>query len=79
MDRLLEQIRQNPRNVRLDDLRKLCDWYLGEPRQRGSHLIYRTPWPGQPLVNIQPTRGMAKLYQVRQVLSAIERLEENDG
>jgi predicted RNA binding protein YcfA (HicA-like mRNA interferase family) len=79
MDRAAEQIRQNPRNVRFNDLRKVCDWYFGEPRQRGSHLIYQTPWQGQPVVNIQSHRGMAKVYQVRQVLKAIDKLEELDG
>ena len=34
------------------------------------------PWPGEPLVNIQSRKGMAKPYQVRQVLKAIDKLEE---
>ena len=37
--------------------------------------MYRTPWPGDPRVNIQDDHGMAKPYQVRQVLRAIEKLE----
>ena len=36
---------------------------------------YRTPWPGDPRVNIQSVKGMAKAYQVRQVIRAIEKLE----
>ena len=79
MDKLLGQIRRNPRHVRFSDLRKLCDRYFGEPRQRGSHLFYRMPWQGQPLVNIQPSRGMAKEYQVRQALRAIAELERQDA
>jgi len=32
------------------------------------------PWPGDPRINLQEGRGgMAKAYQVRQVLLAIER------
>ena len=38
--------------------------------------VYRTPWAGDPRVNIQDDHGMAKPYQVRQVLAAIEKLEE---
>ena len=76
MDRAVERIRRNPRNIRFDELRKVCDRYFGQPRQRGSHLFYRVPWDGEPLVNIQPVRGMAKAYQVRQVLKAIDRLKE---
>jgi len=33
------------------------------------------PWQGDPRVNIQNDKGMAKAYQVRQVLKAIERLK----
>ena len=51
----------------------------GPPRQAGtSHRVYRTPWPGDPRVNIQDFRGMAKPYQVRQVLRAIDKLERGD-
>jgi len=76
MDKGLTRIRRNPRNVRFDDLRKICDHYFGQPRRRGSHLFYRTPWQGEPLVNIQSVRGTAKPYQVRQVIKAIDKLEE---
>jgi hypothetical protein len=45
-------------------------------RQRsGSHRIYATPWQGDPRVNLQNDKGMAKVYQVKQVLKAIEKLE----
>ena len=76
MDKTLDKIRRNPRNVRFDDLRKVCDLYFGQPRQRGSRLFHRTPWQGEPMVNIQRIRGMAKPYQVRQALKAIDKLME---
>ena len=69
-------MRQNPKGVRFQDLRRVCDHYFGPPRQQtGSHHVYRTPWPGDPRVNIQNDGMMAKPYQVRQVLKAIDRLE----
>lgn len=73
----LDAMRQAPQNVRFTDLAKVCDDYFGAPRQEGtSHRVYRTPWPGDPRVNIQRGKaGMAKAYQVRQVLAAIEKLE----
>ena len=72
----LRALRNNPKNVRFADLARLCDAYFGEPRQRGtSHRVYRTPWPGDPRVNIQNDKGKAKPYQVRQVIKAIEKLE----
>lgn len=73
---ILDSLRANPKGVRFADLARVCDRYFGEPRQKGtSHRIYRTPWPGDPRVNIQNAKGMAKPYQVRQVIKAIERLE----
>jgi len=55
----------------------MCDRYFGQPRQSGSHLFYRTPCQGEPLVNIQRIKGMAKPCQVRQARKAIDkRLEE---
>ena len=72
-------MRRNPKGVAYGDLCKVCDRYFGEARQSsGSHRIYKTPWQGDPRVNIQNDKGMAKAYQVRQVLRAIERLEEED-
>lgn len=79
--KLVAQIRNNPLDVRFDDLVKVCDHYFGEPRQKGtSHRVYKTPWQGDPRVNIQNKKGMAKPYQVKQVLLAIAKLErtEND-
>jgi hypothetical protein len=73
---LISQLKQNPANIRFADLCKVCDHYFGEARQSGSsHRIYKTPWQGDPRVNIQNNKGKAKAYQVRQVLKAIERLE----
>ena len=73
---ILDSLRANPKGVRFADLARVCDRYFGDPRRKGtSHRVYRTPWPGDPRVNIQNAKGMAKPYQVRQVIKAIERLE----
>ena len=77
---IIAQMRNNPSGVRFNDLCKVCEYFFGEARQRGtSHRVYRTPWQGDPRVNIQSKRGRARVYQVRQVLKAIERLEQDDG
>lgn len=69
-------MKANPKAVRFTDLRKVCEYYFGEPRQAsGSHCIFKTPWPGDPRVNIQDHGGKAKPYQVRQVLHALRRLK----
>lgn len=76
---ILEAMRRNPQGVRFSDLCRVCDAYFGTPRQRGSsHRVYRTPWPGDPRVNIQEDKGFGKAYQVRQVLKAIDRLGASD-
>ena len=55
---------------------KLCEEYFGSPRQSGgSHAIFKTPWQGDPRINIQNDKGKAKAYQVRQVLLAIDKIE----
>jgi hypothetical protein len=77
---IVAQMKRNPKDVRFSDLCKVCEFYFGEPRQDGSsHRVYKTPWQGDPRVNIQDHKGKAKAYQVKQVLRAIERLEVDHG
>ena len=77
---VLDRMRKNPKGVRFADLSRVCEHYFGAPRQRSSsHRIYRMPWQGDPRVNIQNDKGMAKAYQVRQVLKAIERLQNESS
>ena len=73
---IVRKARDSSAAVRFRDLVRVCDAYFGAPRQTGTnHRVYRTPWPGDPRVNIQDHDGMAKTYQVRQVLRAIDKLE----
>ncbi len=74
--KILAQMRVNPANIRYEDLAKVCEHYFGPPRTSGgSHAVYKTPWRGDPRVNIQNDHGKAKPYQVRQVLAAIDKKE----
>jgi hypothetical protein len=80
VDEILERMRRNPSGIRFRDLCRVCDKFFGTARQRStSHRVYRTPWQGDPRVNIQNAKGMAKAYQIRQVLRAIERLTDEDS
>ena len=77
---LVAVMRRNPRGIKFNDLCKVCDFYFGSPRNEGtSHRVYKTPWAGDPRVNIQNDKGMAKSYQVKQVLKAIDRLLEEEN
>ena len=79
-EKVLRAIRKDCTHVRYEDLKRLCIAYFGEPRQNGtSHAVFKTPWPGDPRVNIQKGEGgKAKGYQVKQVIKAIDRLLEGE-
>ncbi len=81
VEKIIASMKRNPADVGFHDLVKVCDHYFGQARQTGSsHRIYKTPWPGDPRVNIQEGKqAKAKPYQVRQVLAAIEKLEEMEN
>jgi len=65
----------NPKNVKFDDLQKIFTKYFGNPRVKGSHHIFKTPWEGDPRINIQKEGKMVKPYQVKLVLKALEKLK----
>jgi hypothetical protein len=69
----------NPYNALFADLLAICRRYFGEPRISGSHHIFKTPWKGDPRINLQKDGKMAKPYQVRAVKKAIEKMEEQNG
>ena len=80
IDDILAQMKRNPKDVRFTDLCKVCENFFGNPRDSASsHRIYRTPWQGDPRINIQNHKGKAKTYQVKQVLLALEKLEVGNG
>lgn len=70
---LYEKARANPRNVRFLGMKTLCECVgLVLDRVKGSHFIYRLDDPFF-LISIQKMKdGMAKPYQVRQLLDFIE-------
>ncbi|MFC1816795.1 toxin HicA [Thermodesulfobacteriota bacterium] len=80
IDDILAQMKRYPKDVRFTDLCKICENFFGKPRKSASnHRIYKTPWQGDPRINIQNHKGKAKAYQVKQVLLALEKLEVGRG
>ncbi len=79
VDRIIREMARNPNNVRFTDIRKVCEYYFGQGRQSSSHIMYKTPWVGDPRINIQDDKGKAKAYQVKQLLKAIEKLGVQNG
>jgi len=78
IDKAVAAMGNAPQNISYNDLRSVYVRFFGELRQSGtSHAVFNTPWPGDPRVNIQKSNGgKAKPYQVRQVLKAIDKLNE---
>lgn len=76
---ILLRMKLNPNSVRFRELSRICEYYFGPPRiRKGSYRVYKMPWAGDPRVNIQNDKGMAKIYQMKQILKAIEKLEKRN-
>lgn len=72
--KLLARARRNPSGLRFEELVRLAECYeFRFSRQRGSHLIYRHSGL-RTTISLQAQRGMAKDYQVKQVLELIEEI-----
>lgn len=76
INQIVSLMRYNPKNISFNNLVQVCDYYFGDSRQSGSHIIYKMPWFGDPRINIQCSGKNAKSYQVKQVLLAIDKLME---
>jgi hypothetical protein len=70
------ELERNEYQVRFSRLLVICNDFFGEPRIVGSHHIFKTPWTGDPRINLQRDKGNAKPYQVRQVLRCLRRLKD---
>lgn len=65
------------KSIRFSQLLKVCEQFFGNYRVSGSHHIFKTPWQGDPRINLQKGKDKnAKPYQVRQVLNALRKLKE---
>jgi hypothetical protein len=75
LEEVLRALEGSRANIRFREVVAICTHFFGEPRIRGSHHIFRTPWPGNPL-NLQAEGSHAKRYQVDQVIRALRKLQE---
>ncbi len=73
---ILVEMRSHPGGARFADACKVVTSYFGAPRQNGtSHKVWKMPWAGDPRINMQKGKGgLAKTYQVRQAVQAIDKL-----
>ena len=75
IDAALKELSGNETNIRFVRLVTIAKTFFGSPRIKGGHYIFKTPWPGDPRINLQKEKGKAKYYQVRQVITALEKLK----
>ena len=77
LEEAMNELTNGEKNIRFSQLLKICGSFFGEYRINGSHYIFKTPWQGDPRINLQKLKGnFAKPYQVRQVLNALRKLKE---
>lgn len=71
--KLLLLARNSPRGLGFTDLCRLAEAFgFVFQRQKGSHRIYAHEGLRE-IMNFQNDRGMAKAYQVRQLLDCVDR------
>ena len=70
---LLARARVHPASLRFEEACTLAECFgWAVARQRGSHRIFTHP--NAPMLNLQNVNGMAKPYQVHQLVAAIDDL-----
>ena len=78
-DKLLAKARRAPNGLTFRELYALAECSGFELRRiAGSHRVYQRPHEPR-RISFQPTGKMAKGYQVRQLVKAIDGIEEPDG
>ncbi len=70
----INRLTRRKKNLRFDDLVRVCQVVFGNARITASHHIFKTPWPGDPRINLQKQAGQAKPYQVKQVIAALNKM-----
>ena len=79
-DDAINELEKNLKQVRFTRLMTICETFFGKARKSGgSHFIYKTPWQGDPRINIQDRGGKAKPEQVKDVIRALRKLKESGG
>lgn len=75
LEDVIEKLENEKRKIRFAYLARVCQENFGNPRIKGSHHIFKTPWKGDPRINLQEVKGYAKPYQVEQVIEALQKLQ----
>jgi hypothetical protein len=71
----IKELESSPKNVKFKRLLTIVENFFELASINGSHHRYKTPWQGNPRINLQKDGAKAKLYQVKQVTQALKKLE----
>ena len=72
----IAKLEKERNNTRFAYLVRVCQEHFGNARIKGSHHIFKTPWIGDPRINLQSDGNKAKPYQIDQVIDALRKLHE---
>lgn len=78
-EKLWEHIQRSLHNIRFNDFCRLVEWF-GFLRKggKGSHQTYFYPGVKE-IIDLQPLRGEAKPYQIRQFLRLVQMYQLKGG
>jgi predicted RNA binding protein YcfA (HicA-like mRNA interferase family) len=80
IDKLLARIRNNPKNVTFDDLRKVLEAYGFELRRsEGSHRMFKSPLAPDTLLVIPFKRPYVKVKYVEDALALIDKIDREQA
>jgi predicted RNA binding protein YcfA (HicA-like mRNA interferase family) len=74
--KFIEKLRQNPKNVRFEEIDSLLQRLGFEKRQRGSHVTYLIS--GKPPMTIPIRKPFILPVYVKQVLQMLDELDDID-
>jgi hypothetical protein len=78
-EKIHDSAKGNPAGLRFAEARRLAECFgFTLARSEGSHFIYTHEKLTRPLPLQKDRNGMAKGYQVKQLLAAIEQVSESD-
>jgi hypothetical protein len=77
IEKLIDAVRNNPKDVRFDDACKIAELlgFVGKGGKGTSHHAYSRP--GEPIgLNFQNWRGKIPVYQAKQLIDMIDKYED---
>ena len=79
IEKLIETARVSPGSLRFRELCALCRHFGMKLRKtKGSHRVYKREDPPRFTLSVQDNDGLAKPYQVKQLLDKVRELSLHD-